>query len=66
MEHPSFNVIIEGWPQESDEVLVEYIGRGPAYIKFSSQVENDFAVVAYDKNENKIEPVWTESSTTSN
>ena len=61
-EHPGFNVIIERWSQKGDEASVEYIGRGPAYIKFGSRVENDFAVVAYDKNKNKIEPVWTESS----
>ena len=61
-ENPGFNVILERWPQSGDKDSVRYIGRGPAYIKFGSRVENDFALVMYDEKKNKIEPVWTESS----
>jgi len=61
-EHQGFNVILERWPQPDDKDSVRYIGRGPAYIKFGSRVENDFALVMYDKDNNRIEPVWTESS----
>jgi len=62
LEHLGFSVIMERWPQAKEKDLVRYIGRGPAFIKFGSQIENDFAIVMYDEDKNKIEPVWTESS----
>lgn len=61
-ENQGFGVILERWPQPGDKDSVRYIGRGPAYIKFGSRVENDFALVMYDEDKNKIEPIWTESS----
>ena len=61
-ENPGFRVILERWPQPGDKDSVQSIGRGPAYIKFGSRVENDFALVMYNEEKNKIDPVWTESS----
>lgn len=61
-ENQGFSIILERWPQPENKESVQYIKRGPAYIKFGSQVENDFALVMYNEDMNKIEPVWTESS----
>lgn len=61
-EYTGFRVILERWPQPGNTDSVQFIGRGPAYIKFGSQVENDFVLIMYDEGKNKIEPSWTESS----
>lgn len=58
-EHPGFHVILERWPELTDKNSVAIIGRGPAYQKFGAQVTAGFALVALDKDKNKI-GAWEE------
>jgi hypothetical protein len=58
-EHPGFHVILERWPDLADKNSVAIIGRGAAYMKFGAQVTPGFALVALDKDKNKI-GAWEE------
>lgn len=60
-EHSGFKAILSYWPQLSSKTSVRFIRRGPAFLKFSSQVGTGFALVAYDAEQKQIESGWEET-----
>lgn len=60
-KHPGFSVLLKLWPNLNDKNLVKIIGRGGARLIIGPWAKADFDLIAYDRNENIIEPKWKES-----
>jgi hypothetical protein len=57
---PGFREILRYWPKLSNEDSVCFIRRGPAYLKFGSQIGSGFALVTCDAETKQIGDGWEE------
>jgi hypothetical protein len=60
-KHPGFSMLLKLWPNLDDKNQVKIIGRGGARLILEPWAKADFDLIAYDRNENIIEPKWKES-----
>ena len=58
-KHKGFNPLLKKWPDLKNKSRIEYIGRSVAFMSFGPEVKNDIQLITYDKDQKKIENVWS-------